>query len=419
MAKILFFNIPAHGHINVTLPVVQELVRRGHEIIYYCTEEFRGVIEKTGVTYRSYPAPVLTWHEIAKATENIGHSGVLMLQKSEQLAPFAIQEIEREQPDLVMFDAITFWGRVAAIKTGVPSAATFSILVLEGAAPKIGLRDLTHMVLGVLAKMPRFLRSRARLARMYGAEVVKVPLFPVTGDKNIVFVPREFQFDAPFIDERFVFVGPSINPQTRDGDEWQESMTQNQKPLVYVSLGTMNNTNLAFYHEVFAAFRDYPAQFVLAAGKNTDLTQLQPIPDNFIVRNYVPQLQVLQQADAFITHGGMNSVQEGLYYGVPEIVVPQQLEQLINGRQVAAKGVGILLGDKPPYGRVNAAELRAALDELLSRPQYKQEAERLSQAAHAAGGYQRAADEVEALFRQQSVRLSRPASPLQTMVRER
>ena len=35
---IWFFCIPAHGHVNPTLPVVRELTRRGHSVRYYEVE---------------------------------------------------------------------------------------------------------------------------------------------------------------------------------------------------------------------------------------------------------------------------------------------------------------------------------------------------------------------------------------------
>jgi MGT family glycosyltransferase len=110
----------------------------------------------------------------------------------------------------------------------------------------------------------------------------------------------------------------------------------------------------------------------------------------------VPQLDILQQVDAFITHGGMNSVHEGLYYGVPEITVPHQLEQLLNGKRVADTGTGILLGDKRPYGRVTAEELRQALDKVLPQPQYRQNAQHYGKTLQDAGGYLRAVAEIEA-----------------------
>jgi MGT family glycosyltransferase len=154
--------------------------------------------------------------------------------------------------------------------------------------------------------------------------------------------------------------------------------------------------NQAFYEAAFAAFADYPAQFILSVGRNTDTAQLGPIPDNFNVRNYVPQLEILQCVDAFITHGGMNSVHEGLYYGVPEIAIPNHLEQLLNGKRVAATGTGILLGDDYPYGQVTAQELRQALDEVLHQPHYRQNAERIGKTLKDAGGYLQAVAEIEA-----------------------
>ena len=41
MAKVIVFNVPASGHVNPSLPVVAELVRRGENVIYYLTEAYR------------------------------------------------------------------------------------------------------------------------------------------------------------------------------------------------------------------------------------------------------------------------------------------------------------------------------------------------------------------------------------------
>jgi MGT family glycosyltransferase len=147
----------------------------------------------------------------------------------------------------------------------------------------------------------------------------------------------------------------------------------------------------------FATFADHPGQFVLSAGRMTDIAALGPIPDNFIVRNFVPQLELLPRVDAFITHGGMNSINEGLYYGVPLVVVPQQMEQAINARQAAQQGTAIVLGDRPPYGRTTPTELRHALDTVLTDDSYRQNAERIGQSFRESGGYEKAADVVTAV----------------------
>ncbi|MGI0016797.1 MAG: nucleotide disphospho-sugar-binding domain-containing protein, partial [Nitrososphaera sp.] len=89
--------------------------------------------------------------------------------------------------------------------------------------------------------------------------------------------------------------------------------------------------------------------------------------------------------------GGMNSVNEGLNYGVPLVVVPQQIEQVLNGRQVARQEAGVVLADRPPYGRLDAGDLRRTVDKILADPTYRLNSERLSRSFHEAGGYQRAA----------------------------
>lgn len=109
----------------------------------------------------------------------------------------------------------------------------------------------------------------------------------------------------------------------------------------------------------------------------------------------MPQLELLQKVDLFITHGGMNSINEGLNYGVPLLVVPQQLEQAMNGRQVARQGAGLLLADTPPYGKVDVRTLRQTVDKILADPAYRQNAEQLSRSFQAAGGYQQAANVIE------------------------
>lgn len=54
MAKALSFSLPLHGHVNPSLPLVQELVRRGEDLVYFGTDAVAAAIHATGVTYRPY-----------------------------------------------------------------------------------------------------------------------------------------------------------------------------------------------------------------------------------------------------------------------------------------------------------------------------------------------------------------------------
>ncbi|MEL6527295.1 MAG: nucleotide disphospho-sugar-binding domain-containing protein, partial [Chloroflexota bacterium] len=188
---------------------------------------------------------------------------------------------------------------------------------------------LTHIAHSI-TKVSRILRWRRTLVEQVGKEHVGgiteyAPL-------NIVFTSRAFHPPSAFIDDRFQFVGASIDP-TRIDTAQSIHIDPTQKN-VYISLGTINNLNLDFYRTAFATFKDYPANFILSVGEHTNINQLPPVPDNFMLYPRVPQVQVLQKVDAFITHGGMNSVHEGLYYGVPQVVEPQQMEKLVNAKRV-------------------------------------------------------------------------------------
>lgn len=395
MAKIAYVGLPAHGHTNPTLPVMKELVARGHEVLYYNAESFRAKVAPTGVDFRTYPEPMPTEREVSEALQQMIDASLMLSKLSERLTPFVLAEVAREKPDLILYDSVVMWGYIAARTHHIPHICFLTHFVLDGSQRSIGFGTLARYIWTAIPHVPTLMRWKRRMAQQYGKDIAGG--LTEYGKLNIVFTSREFHPENNFVDERFRFVGPSIDLATRDGDFPMELIDKvDDKPLVYISLGTINHLDTAFYHTAFKAFSDYPARFILSVGKHTDIAQLGNIPANFIVRPYVPQLKILQRADAFITHGGMNSVHEGLYYGVPEVVVPHQMEQLLNGKRVAETGVGVLLGNHYPYGRVTADELRSALDSVLNEPTYRHYARIIGETLKAAGGYQRAADEIEA-----------------------
>jgi MGT family glycosyltransferase len=397
MAKILFFNIPAYGHVNPTLPVVTELLRHGHHVVYYNSDTFEQAIKGTNAEFRAYPNSSTSELEFAKRVHNLVSVSVFLLEESLRLLPFSLDTIEREHPDLVMFDSIALWGMQATRLRKVASAASISTFVQEGVPGIFKWRDYVHIFRQAFTKLPRLQRLRRQLVKTYGPNIFPgSSILPCKGDLNIVYTSREFQPDTPYIDDSFHFVGPSILATTRRETDFPWDLLDSKRTKIYLSLGTLYNQNIEFYRTIFRAFADHPAQFILSVGRLTGNDDLGPVPDNFIIRSIVPQLELLPKVDLFITHGGMNSVNEGLNYGVPLVVVPQQIEQALNGRQVARQGAGIVLADTPPYGQLDAGILRRTLDKVLANPTYRRNAERLSRSFHEAGGYQQAATTITA-----------------------
>jgi MGT family glycosyltransferase len=291
--------------------------------------------------------------------------------------------------DAVMFDSMAPWGYLAARKTGLPLISSKGLLALNpqvlltsGVLPK-----MAGFILSNLGNLGRYQREAKALEQQFG---LPIPAFSdmldMPGDLTIVYTSRQFQpLDAKFPD--FLYVGPSLDEREKPSDFPFDTLTG--APLIYISLGTVNNDALGFYKACFEAFGGGPQQVVLSVGKRTPLDALGEIPANFIVRPHVPQLQVLQRAALFITHGGMNSVHEGLYYHVPLVVVPQTLEQTLVAKQVERLKAGVVLL-KP-----DAASLRQTANRVLNHPGYRANAASVAQGFRDAGGYPVAADAVQ------------------------
>jgi MGT family glycosyltransferase len=394
--RTLFFNIPAQGHINPSLPVIKELVARGDEVFYYNTEEYRDSISATGATFVPYPSlPIIDKMLNKLLNGNLGDNAIGLQSIALEIMPFILQQIETLKPHYLIFDSLAVWGNIAARVTKIPAigfSTTFAISY--EALPEATFREKMSTMLNFTRVLPQYFKIRQQISRAYPTikPIDLVESFSNYGQMNLVFTARSFQPFQDKFDDTFKFVGASIEERPLNKDFPFEQLTG--KPLVYISLGTINNRHTEFYKMCFEAFGQHTGQFILSVGKATDINTLGKIPNNFIVKNFVPQLDILQRIDAFITHGGMNSVHEGLYYGVPMIVIPQQAEQSGVGTQVQKVGAGLLL--RLP----SIPDLRDNLQKVLTNPQYAQHSKQLGDALKAAGGAQKAVDEIMAFTRQ-------------------
>ena len=206
---------------------------------------------------------------------------------------------------------------------------------------------------------------------------------------NIIFIPKEFQPAAETFDDRYLLVGPSILPR-HEAPDFPFDQLGSDRPLLYISLGSIFTNQPEFYKQCFAAFADQPWQVVLSIGKHIDLTTLGPVPENFLLSPYVPQLDILPRTRLFVTHAGTNSVMESMYFGVPMVLIPQQPEQQMHAQRVVDLGLGVML-DK---GSVTTSTLREAVERVAHDEAYRERAQRMQQSVRAAGGYQRAVDTI-------------------------
>ena len=185
--------------------------------------------------------------------------------------------------------------------------------------------------------------------------------------KKLILTSKYFHFRGEDTDDTCFFIGPNI--EKRKKDENFKFIKDKNKTLIYISLGTIINEQIDFYLKCIEAFKNKEEyQVIMSVGKFLDIKKLGEIPKNFSIFSYVPQTQLLSDVDIFITHGGLNSAQEGLFAGIPLIVIPQVNDEFDNGKKVEELGAGISL-DK---NKINIEALQNAVKNIeVNKEKYK------------------------------------------------
>lgn len=234
-----------------------------------------------------------------------------------------------------------------------------------------------------------------RLRKRYGLrDLGLLPVLMNRGDYNLCGYARLFQPGGRGFGGEYRFVGPlSVHRkigQQNDFSCWDEDVST---PLIYISLGTVFHRNEEFLRTVVEQLglrtgnrlaerlertgggcpaglgggRSRGESFRVVLVWSGDETHV--FPENFTVRPFVNQNEILKHAALFITAGGMNSLHEALYFGVPCLMCPQQGEQRLNARRFERLGFGKILQDPRKLRREawECMELKKGWDEKLRR----------------------------------------------------
>ncbi|WP_405058779.1 hypothetical protein OG474_39445 [Kribbella sp. NBC_01505] len=387
---IAFLTIPAAGHINPTLPLVAELVRRGHRVSYATGPTYRSAVEAAGATLIDLGWVPKQWKVSPGGQTTADLSAMLTgsVRASRPVMAIIEQALRDDRPDLFCYDMLTFTGSMVADRLGLRAATTVANLATNEHYDTSAMFvpadfDPSHPA------FQEFLAERAAFAADFDVPVDKVAAAGAVAPLNLVFIPREFQIAGETFDERFHFVGPAIGARVPTSG-WEPP--SDGAPLLFISLGTAVNHRPDFFAACTKAFAGTQWQVAMAIGDQVDLAELGELPPNFDVRPYFPQPEVLAHASAFLTHAGMNSVMESLLNRVPMATFPQTAEQQANAGRVAELNLGRQLADLAPES------LRSTVDEIAADPAIRAALADMYTHLEAAGGPVRAADAVEAYF---------------------
>ena len=391
MSRIAFFCIPAHGHTNPTLEVVKDLIRQGHEVKYYSYECMKDKIINTGAEYISCDAydyeQSISPSDGKKIAEDMSFAMEVLVNSTLAMDEALLEEIKKWKPDCIVADSMAIWGKFIAQKlkiSFVSSTTTFAFNQQSSKVMQGNIKDL-FKVIWQMGKSKKHLR---RLQEK--GYPIKNVLDIIQNDNEthtIVYTSPEFQPCAETFSDKYVFVGPSIRPVTSEIKKIREK-------LIYISMGTVNNDMLLFYKNCIHALKDTDYQVILSVGNQISLDELsaliklEDIRAEILIVPFIDQIAVLEKADVFLSHCGMNSVSEALYYEVPLVMFPQTNEQKGVAFRVDELGAGVYLKD------TSVERIKEAFSTVIVDSAYKKQAKEISEGFKKCGGYKAAVEKI-------------------------
>lgn len=388
MSKIVFFCIPAHGHTNPTLGVVEELVKRGHEVVYYSYNQFREKIESLGAEFIACDnydmEQKLTPEDATKIGKDMAFSTQILVDTTLGLDDMVCEHMQRLQPDCIVADSMAVWGKAVALKLGIPFVSSTTTFAFNQHSAKIMKKGIGELF-GMLFSMPKVNKQIKRLQdKGYPVKSILDIIQNDNETNTIVYTSPQFQPCSETFSDKYSFVGPSVRPAT-------ENIVKTKDKLIYISLGTVINNSLDFYKKCISAFADTDYQVIMSVGNLIDIKDLGNIPDNFTVKSFVDQIAVLNKADVFLSHCGMNSVSESLYYQVPLVMYPQTSEQSGVATRVEQLEAGLRIK------KLSAESIREAVETVMNTSTYRENSIAISNGFKSCTGAKGAADKIEKL----------------------
>lgn len=383
--KIAWFCIPAHGHTNPTLRLVKEMTAAGHEIVYFSFEQFREKIESAGAEFipcDGYDFEMEDKENGDRVGKDMAFATKLLVRSTLALDDMVAKKVAEIKPDLIVSDSVAYWGKLIAMKYHIPyvsSTTTFAFNDHSSRYMNQGIGELFKM----LFSMPKINKEMKKLQEK--GYPVKSILEVVKNDNEtntIVYTSKEFQPCADTFSDKYCFIGPSIRPVLSPIEKTAEK-------TIYISMGTVMK-NKEIYKNCVEALRDTDYQVIISLGENVE--EYVDLPDHIKVYDSVDQMAVLSIADVFLTHCGMNSTSEALYYEVPLILFPQTPEQGAVAKRVEELGAGAKLPS------TEKDVIRQAIEEVLGNENYKSAAKEISKGFKRCGGVKAAREYLERLY---------------------
>ncbi len=400
------------GHLHCMTTLGYELKQRGHRVTLFGTLDSQAKTQAAGLDFHGIGETIFPLGSMANSLAELGKlSGLAAFRYTVDLFKKGTVVLLEEAPtalrqagvEALLIDQTSFGGSTVAHHLEMPFVNVCCALMLNRDPDVPPFRTTWAYSPSPLAKWRNQLgyalltRAAQPITTVVASYRQKwqLPAFTHSEDQysklaQISQQPPAFEFPRQRLPQCFHFTGPYCNPLSRETTAFPfEALTG--QPLIYASLGTVQNRLGFVFRAIAAACQDLDAQLVIALGGGMAPEDIGDLPGNPLVVEYAPQLELLQRASLTITHAGLNTTLESLSCGVPMVAIPIANDQPGVAARIAWTGTGEVV----PLKSVDDTRLRGAIETVLTNPSYRENALRLQASIQQAGGVNKAADIVE------------------------
>jgi MGT family glycosyltransferase len=411
---ILSFSSP--GHYYPLTALGRRLQSRGHEVVYFQVADLERPIRAAGLEFRQIGRDDFPPGSIRARDEELGRlTGRAALRcalrgierKAMMLFQDAPAAIRDEGVEALIVDQIEMAGGTVAEHLGLPFVSVAAALPvnLDPSVPPVTL-PWAHRT-GVRARLRNWFGNTIyewvfsgvrgtinRQRKVWGLPPVRNFNAMFSGLAQVSQLPAALELPGRRLAPHCHHTGPWTDAAGRAPVDFPWSRLDAGRPLVYASLGTLQNGILRTFRVIAEACAGLDLQLVISLGGGQDPALLGNLPGDTVVVGYAPQLELIRRSALTISHGGLNTVLESLAEGVPMVVLPVAYDQPGVGARVEWSGAGRSI----PVGRLTVGRLRDAVRAVLGEPGYRGRADRLRLSIKAADGLNWAADLIESAF---------------------
>ncbi len=399
MSKIIILAEPAEGHINPFMPIMVQLIVRGHEVVCITGEKFRSRVEGIGAVFQALPEkwdpkeqeaydffPELkNLKGLAQIKYYLKH--IMYAQVPDVLA--CLSSVLKDFPAVVIISDTFMLAGNWITELGGPPSVRLSVIPLS--LPE---KDMAPFGLGLLPGNSWITKLKNNILSVvfekilfkdvqnYANNIRKTVDLPVFDQSffikgyqipNLVLHTSTPKFEYPrkAYPANFRFIGPVIVPPNEQfiPPEWW-SMLQQDLPVILITQGTVARNQDDLIMPAIAALKNEKLIMVVVPFNEGDIKDL---PKNTYTAPYLPFGNLLPHVDIMISNGGFGGTQNALAHGIPVIISGATEDKMEVAARIEYSGAGINLGKQ----KITSEMLKKAVTQVLNDPSFKQKAKAL------------------------------------------